>query len=173
MKKFWIYLLTIIILILIYGQYQNYKRFALENYEYKVASEIDLTYHDKSFLLDYYESVEDLNTYVKSQWSANSIDVRVPEEDDEEHKAAAKIYSKKLATVKYYESQLIQSSKLKGQGMINSDIKSYLEDGVTAKDKLSGEHRTKMLGMFGAIVSPCSSPRLLTNACVVASDASK
>ncbi|MDG1330766.1 MAG: peptidoglycan-binding domain-containing protein [Crocinitomicaceae bacterium] len=151
MKKLIIYLLVIIGLILIYGQYKQYNRFKLENYEYKTAKGIDLNYHDKAFLLDYYEAVEDLNNYVKAQWSANGIDVRVPEDEDEETKVAAKAYTKKLANVKYYEGQLLQSKKLKKQGMTNAGIRSYERNGITLEDKIKQEHRDKLLTMFGDV----------------------
>lgn len=151
MKKLCYYLLAIIILILLYGQYTKYTRFKLENYEYKVAQGIDLSYHDKSFLLDYYESVEDLNNYVKAQWSANSIDVRVPEDDDEETKVAVKAYTKKLANVKFYEDQLLLSSKLKKSGMSNQDVKSYQQDGITLADKQSEALKHKLMNMFGDV----------------------
>ncbi|MFK7783893.1 MAG: peptidoglycan-binding protein [Crocinitomicaceae bacterium] len=151
MKNILIFLLGVIILILLYGQYSNYKRFKLENYEYKVEKGIDKGYHDKSFLFDYYEAVEDLNTYVKAQWSANGIDVRVPDVDDEENKAAAKIYSKKLAKVKYYEDQLLLSAKLKKSGMSNADVKSFQEDGITLADKINADRRNKILTIFGEV----------------------
>ena len=134
-----------------YGQYKQYKRFSLENYEYKAAKGIDRTYHDKSFLLDYYEAIEDLNGCVITQWSSNGIDVRVPADDDEETKAATKKYTKKLAKVKYYEDLLLQSSKLKSKGMSNADVKSYQKDGVSAEDKLREEHASKMMTMFGDV----------------------
>ena len=151
MKKLCIYLLVIIGLILLYGQYSNYRRFKLENYEYKVAKGIDKGYHNKSFLYGYYEAVEDLNTHVKAQWSANGIDVRVPEEDDEENKAAAKVYSKKLAKVKYHEDQLSLSAKLKKSGMSNADVKSFQEDGITLADKMNANRAVKMMKMFGDV----------------------
>lgn len=151
MKKLCTYLLVIIGLILLYGQYSQYRRFKLENYEYKTAQGIDKSYHNKAFLLDYYEAVEDLNNYVKAQWSANGIDVRVPEDDDEETKVAAKAYTRKLAKVKYFEGQLLQSEQLKKKGMSNADILSYEKDGTTLEDKTREEHKVKMISMFGDV----------------------
>lgn len=151
MKNILIFLLAFIALILLYGQYSNYRRFKLENYEYKAAKGIDKAYHDKSVLFDYYEAVEDLNTYVKAQWSANGLDVRVPADDDEENKAAAKAYSKKLAEVKYYEDQLLLSAKLKKSGMSNADVRSFQEDGVTLADKMKADRRDKITAMFGDV----------------------
>ena len=151
MKELIIFLLVIIAIIIGYGQYSQYQRFSLENYEYKAIKGIDLDYHDKPFLLDYYEAVEDLNNCVITQWSANGIDVRTPEGDDEETQAGVKIYTKKLANVKFYEGQLIQSSLLKAKGMTNQDVKSLEEDGVTMEDKLREAHKVKLITMFGDV----------------------
>lgn len=148
MKKFWVYLLSIIILILAYGQYKQYKRFSFENYEYKAKNEIDLNYHDKAFLLNYYEAIEDLNGCVITQWSANGIDVRNPEDEDEETKAAVKKYTKKLANVTFYESRLVESAKLKKQGLKGEQVKSILEDGKTLKEKEREAYASKIMGMF-------------------------
>lgn len=149
MKEIIIFLLVIIALIVGYGQYNQYQRFSLENYEYKAAKEIDLAYHDKAFLLDYYEAVEDLNNYIITQWSANGIDVRAPESDDAEEQSAAKVYTNKLAKVKFYEDQLLASTKLKSKGMTNQDVRSFENDGVTMKDKLSDARKSKLIEMFG------------------------
>jgi len=131
MKQIIIFLLVIIFLIIGYGQYKQYKRFTLENYEYQVNDSVDLDYHDKSFLLDYYEAVEELNGYIITQWSANDIDVRIPEDDNEENRLVYKAYAKKLAKVKFYEDQLLKSTEHKGKGMSNQDIKLFQKEGVT------------------------------------------
>jgi hypothetical protein len=148
MKEICIFLLVIIAIVVGYGQYNQYQRFSLENYEYKGVKGVDLAYHDKTFILDYFEAVEDLNNCVITEWSANSIDVRTPESDDAETQTAAKNYSKKLAKVKFYESQLRKSSELKAKGMTNDDVRSFELDGVTMEDKLRDEHKAKLMGMF-------------------------
>jgi len=135
----------------LYGQYSQYKRFKLENYEYKVAKNIDLGYHDKSFVLDYYEAIEDINSHVKAQWSANSIDVRVPEDDNEETKVAVKAYTRKLAKVKYYEGQLLLSARLKKEGVNNADVKSYQDDGITKGEKLNQDRKERLFALFGNV----------------------
>jgi len=150
MKQIIIFLLVIIALIIGYGQYKQYKRFTLQNYEYKKSDQIDLDYHDKAFLLDYYEAVENLDSYVITQWSANDIDVRTPEDDDEETLAASKTYTKKLAHVKFYEDRLLKSSQQKAKGMSNEDIMSFENNGITMVEKQRAEYKAKLLKMFTA-----------------------
>ncbi len=150
MKQIIIFLLVIIALIIGYGQYKQYKRFTLENYEYKVNDNIDLDYHNKAFLLDYYEAVEALNNYVITQWSANDIDVRSPEDDNKESQEASRIYTKKLANVKFYEDQLLKASKLRAEGMTSQDLVLYEQEGITVQEKLREEHKAKLLKMFNS-----------------------
>ena len=110
MKQIIIFLLVIILALIGYGQYKQYKRFTLTEYEYKIPETLDVTNADKGLLLDYYEAVEALNGYVITQWSSDEIDVRNPGDDDEENNAAVSEYRKKLANVKFYESQLLNPS---------------------------------------------------------------
>jgi hypothetical protein len=151
MKQISIFLLTIIVLIIGYGQYNQYQRFTLENYQYQATDGVDINYHSKTFVLDYYEAIEDLNNYIITQWSANRIDVRAPESDDLETQAATVIYANKLALVKYFEGQLLQSAELKTQGMTNQDVRSFEEDGISKADKLRDAHKAKIMRMFGNV----------------------
>ncbi len=110
MKQIIIFLLIIIVAIIGFGQYKKHKRFSLSEYEYKVPETIDITNADKGLLLDYYEAVEAVNGYVITQWSSNAIDVKNPDNDDAEDVAAVNEYRKKLANVRFYESQLLNPS---------------------------------------------------------------
>lgn len=148
MKQIIIFLLVIILGIIGYSQYQKYQRFSLKNYEYKTSDNIDLDYHDKSTLYNYYEAVEGVNNYIGSQWSISRIDVRSPEDDDAKTKLAVDTYSKKLAKVKYYEAQLEKSKLLKDKGLSNDDIKLFESEGITLKDKQKAEADAKMKAMF-------------------------
>ena len=107
MKKIIIFLLLVILGFIAWGQYKEYKRFTLESYEYQVPENIASIDTTDDLLLDYYEAVEQVNGYVITQWSANEIDVRVPEDDDEVTQAAVKEYGDLLAKVKYYENLIL------------------------------------------------------------------
>jgi murein L,D-transpeptidase YcbB/YkuD len=111
MKQIIIFLLIVIIAILGYNQYKKYKRFTFSEYEYKIPEEVNPNSADKALLLDYYEAVEYVNGYVITQWSSEDIDVRNPGDDDDEENAAVAEYRKRLAHVKFYESQLLNPSK--------------------------------------------------------------
>jgi len=152
MKQIIIFLLVIILLLIGFSQYKKYKRFTPPEYEYTSNDNIDLNYHDQTFLLDYYKAIEQLNGYVISQWSYNGIDVRNPEDDNEETQAAISTYSDKLAVVKFYEDQLLSSNKLKGQGLSNPDIKMIEEKGMTQAEYIKAKkdkgQKTKFMQLY-------------------------
>ncbi len=126
MKQIIIFLLVIIALLIGYGKYNQYKRYSSPEINYKSDKNIDVSYHNQELLINYYEAVETLDSYVMLQWSANKIDVRTPEDDDIETKIAVENYAKKLAKVHYYEAILENSTKLKEKGLDNNAIK-FLE----------------------------------------------
>ncbi len=107
MKQIIIILLIAILAFIGLGQYNKYKRFSLEEYEYREPNGIDGAGADKGLLLDYYQAVEVVNGYVITQWSANNIDVRNPKKDNGKTRAAVMEYRKKLANVVFYEEQLL------------------------------------------------------------------
>jgi hypothetical protein len=130
MKQLIIILLLIIAFIIGYQKYTQHKRYNSPEVNYKTDKKIDIEYHDQELLLNYYEAVKGLDSYVMLQWSANKIDVRTPEDDDNETKIAVDLYAKKLARVSYYEALLENSSKLKEQGLSNKEIKFIAENGI-------------------------------------------
>lgn len=144
MKQIIIFLLLIILCLISYGQYSKYKRFSLESYAYKTSNKIDLEYHNKAVLFDYYEAIERVNGYIISQWSANGIDVRNPKKNNERTMAAVNIYTKKLAEVKYFEARLEHAKSLKEKGLTNKDIKLIEDKGITQKE-LQKEEEQKMI----------------------------
>ena len=148
MKQIIIFLLVVILAIIVYGQYKQYERFSLENYEYVPSDNIDLDYHNKDLLYKYYESIEAVNNYIGSQWSINRIDVRSPEEDDAESRLAVDKYTKRMAKVKFYEAQLEKSKTLKDKGLTNDDIKLFENEGLTLKQLQKTEASNKMMTLF-------------------------
>ncbi|NCT08693.1 MAG: peptidoglycan-binding protein [Flavobacteriia bacterium] len=134
MKQIIIFLLLVIVILIGYGKYSQYKRFNSPEIDYKTTKKIDLQYHNQTLLMSYYEAIETLNSYTKLQWTANSIDVRAPKNDDLETQIAVKEYAKKLANVHYFGAILENSFKLKSQGMSNQDIEILENSGMSVED---------------------------------------
>lgn len=134
MKQILIVILFVILLIFGYNQYSDYKRFHSPGVDYVSDKKIDLNYHDKNFLLNYYQAIEDLNSYVRTQWVTQDVDVRNPEDDDKDTQNAVLGYNKKLGIVKFYEDKLVKSAILKKQGISNKEIVFFEQNGLNAKD---------------------------------------
>lgn len=148
MKQLIILILLVIAFFIGFGKYQEYKRYNSPEVDYKTSKVLDLEYHNQEFLINYHNAVEDLNSYVTLQWSANDIDVRTPENEDEETKLAVAKYSKKLAQVKYYETKLAKSFTLKDSGLSNQEIKFLEETGTNLKNYKHQQEVLKIKSMF-------------------------
>ena len=104
MKALLSVLIIVILLIFGYNKYADYQRFSLENYQYQAISAPEGA--DRETAMLYYQKVAALDGYVITQWSTNEIDVRNPEEDDQETLAARASYDKLLGEVKFLENEL-------------------------------------------------------------------
>ena len=150
MKQLIIFLLLIIAFLIGYGKYNQYKRYNSPNVDYKTDKKLDFEYHNQEMIINYHKAIEDINSYVMTQWTANDIDVRTPENEDDETKLAVANYAKKLATIKYYESKLEKSAILKGKGLSNKDIKYLEETGTDLKTHQKTLAINKIKSMFNA-----------------------
>ena len=134
MKQIIITLLVVIFLLLGYNLYSDYKRFHSPGSDYVSSQKIDLNYYDSATLQNYYQAIEDANGYVKMAWTNNDVDVRNPEDDDDATKAVVSGYTKKLGIVKLYENKLVQSAKMKSEGLTDKDIIAFENSGFKGKD---------------------------------------
>lgn len=148
MKQLIILLLLIIAFIIGFGKYQQYKRYNSPNADYKISEKIDLEYHNQEFVLHYYKAIEDLNSFIKMQWTANNIDVKTPEDDADQTKLAINKYADKLATIKYYESKLEKSALLKTNGFSNKEIQFLENTGTNHKTYQESIKINKIKSMF-------------------------
>jgi hypothetical protein len=150
MKQLIILLLLIIAFQIGFGKYNQYKRYNSPNVDYKTEKTLDFEYHNQDLVLNYHKAIEDLNSYVMTQWTANSIDVRTPEDDDDETKLAVTKYAEKLATINYYETKLKKSFTLKSKGLSNTQIKYLEETGTDLKSYNKLLANNKIKSMFNA-----------------------
>ena len=60
MKQIIIFLLVIIIAIIGYGTYNDYKRYNSPEVDYKTEKNIDLSYHNQETVFNYYKAIEEL-----------------------------------------------------------------------------------------------------------------
>ncbi len=148
MKQILISVSIIIIALIAFGKYQQYERFNSTETKHAISETIDLNYHNQELVMNYYESVEVLNTYVSTQWNANKIDVIKPQKDNNPTKIAVVEYARKLAKVNYYESLLEQSKELKTKGLSNNEIKLIEQKGITFEAYQKSLSQNKIKSMF-------------------------
>lgn len=141
-------MLLIITFFIGFGKYNQYKRYNSPEVNYTSTKTIDLEYYNQEIVLKYYQAVEELNSFVMLQWSANNIDVRTPEDDDNETKIAVDTYAKKLATVKYYEDILSKSSELKSKGLTSKEIEFLTKNRVDLKTYNKNLYTNKLITLF-------------------------
>lgn len=148
MKPIIIFLLLCILGFISYDFYKDWNRFHSPEYHYKTDLVIDDNYYDSTVVMYYHDAIQDLNSYVKLQWTANDIDVRLPEDDDLETTLAVKKYSQKLARVSYLERRLVQSSIYKKAGWNNQQIIDFEENHNTPEDIVLAQKRKLMQDLF-------------------------
>ncbi len=153
MKQILISVSVIIIALVAFGKYQQYKRFHSTETKHIISKTIDLNYHNKAIVMNYYDAVEALNTYVSTQWNANKIDVIKPQKDNSLTKLSVAEYARKLAKVNYYESLLEQSNNLKAKGLSNEEIKLIEEKGMSFEAYQKSLAKNKIKSMFNPAYS--------------------
>ena len=153
MKQIIIFLLIIILALIGYGKYSQYKRYNTPEVNYKTDKKIDVNYHNQEFLYNYYKALEELDSYVMLQWTANGIDVRTPEDDDNLTKIAVESYAKKLAMVNYYEAILENSFNLKQKGLSNIEVKTIEEEGIDLETFKEQEEFAKIKNLYNSNVN--------------------
>ncbi|MGJ8683384.1 MAG: peptidoglycan-binding domain-containing protein [Nonlabens sp.] len=147
MKQLIIFLLVIILGFIAYDFYKDWDRFHAPEYHYTTEAAIDASYHDQAVVRDYHEAIADLNTYVKLQWTANDIDVRLPEDDDLETQQAVKEYANKLAHVTYLQQKLEQSALYKKQGWSNEQIMAF-ENNQSSPEALKTQSQKALMNQL-------------------------
>ena len=125
MKQLIIFLLIVILVLIGYGKYNQYKRYNSPEVNYITDQVLYLENHNPEIVKNYYDAVENLNSFVMMQWTANSIDVRTPKNDDAETKLAIETYAKKLAYIKFLELKL--SKKESAEINLNNNSKKEID----------------------------------------------
>ncbi|MCI2228225.1 peptidoglycan-binding protein [Polaribacter sp. MSW13] len=148
MKQIIIFLLLIIAFFIGFGKYHQYKRYNSPAVNYTTNKTLDSQYYDQELVINYHKAIEELNSFVMMQWTVNGIDVRTPEDDNEQTKLAVKKYAKKLASIKYFETKLENSASLKNKGLSNKEIQFLEKTGTNLASYNKAQNATKIKSMF-------------------------
>ncbi len=135
MKKLFLVILIITLPLIGFFQYKNYRRFHPPvDYDYLIADEIDVNYHDQELVDEYYRKAIEIGSFARLNWSNNAIDVRFPDEGNQEAINASKYYNQLISRTKYLEDVLVASAKLKKEYLTNEQVK-LIEAGFS-KDEI-------------------------------------
>lgn len=130
MKRLLLIVLIITLPLIAFFQYKNYRRFHPPvNYEFAISEEVDATYHDQSYLDEYYTKAIEIGAFARIQWRNKGFDVRFPDENIQEEVNASRYYNQLLARVNFLQSRLIASKQMKAEGLSNEDVK-LIESGA-------------------------------------------
>lgn len=147
MKKLLVVIIVISLPLIVFFQYQNYKRFnPPTDYEYVSASEVDVNYHDQILVEEYYSKIVEASAYARQKWSNEGVDVRFPDTNSETELNISKYYNTLIGRIKYLESKLNQSRDLKINGYNNQEI-VRIENGVSPVLVSWADHRESLVDL--------------------------
>lgn len=134
MKRLLLVVIIILLGVIAYFQYENYKRFTPpSSYSLAISSDIDVNYYDPVILQQYYDNVYALNAFGRERWANEGIDVRYPETDNKSQEAA-NYYNSTLSITNRLKDLLVYSEKLKKDGFNNDQIKQIIEKGISPEN---------------------------------------
>jgi hypothetical protein len=152
MKQLIIFLLIVIISLIGYGQYSQYKRYNSPEVNYTTDTVLNLESQNQEIVKNYYDAVENLNSYIMMQWSANGIDVRTPEDDGAETKIAVDAYNKKIAYIKYLEEKLSKTDEFTNNKASDFETNTLKNGGLNLVSSTSTKSEVEKIK---SLFNPC------------------
>jgi len=135
MKRVFAFLILVLLGVIVFFQFKNYRKFSTPNaYDYTInTKEVDINYHDQKAVIEYFETATRLGNYAREQWLNYDVDVLFPEKDNIQSVNASTTYQKMLSRIKFLETRLIYSQKMKTQGFSNDAIAYIEKHGISEK----------------------------------------
>lgn len=138
MKKLIISIFLILLLIILFFQFQNYRRLNPPTfYEYSINKNIDINYHNPVLVYDYYRLCYDIGSFSREQWYNYRIDVLFPDQESDESMKASEKFNLMKSKVSEIETRLLLSAKLKKEGFSNEEILEMETRGIGSKEYLT------------------------------------
>lgn len=136
MKRIIIFILLVANVYIAINQYLKYRRHNPgRDYNYAAKTqEVDANYHDSKAVLEYFELAHKAGSFARKVWYNEGIDVLYEDQSNTQSHNAVLTYNKMLARVKLLEAKLVNSKKLKAQGLDNKAIKFIEENGVKSQN---------------------------------------
>lgn len=132
MKRIFYLVIIIGLPILIFFQYDRYRRFhPPQDYAFPLNDSIDVHYHDPEMVLKYYETAEQCATYARYCWREARVDVLRHDPYDPEHGDLVRRYQQMTSLARFLEGKLLASARLKAQGFSPADIREWEQQGIS------------------------------------------
>ena len=146
MKKLAYLIIILALPIIVFFQYKSYTRFNPPfNLTLTPSDSLDATYYDPLVLQEYHELLHKIPAFARSKWANEGIDVRFPDNGDEESIEAAAHYNQLLSGLKLLETKLKSSFKLKQQGFDNAAINEMELKGISPQT-YKIQHTKELIG---------------------------
>lgn len=124
MKKLLLIIVIVTLPLIAFFQYQKYKKFNPPvAYVYAISDDVDINYHDQELVDEYFAKAVEFGSFARLKWRNEGIDVRFPDENDQEAINASKYWNRLAARLELLERKLESSQKLKAQGHNNQEVR--------------------------------------------------
>jgi len=135
MKRIFYLIVIISLPILLWFQYDRYRRFnPPTDYRLELNPGIDVNYYDPEVVLQYYKYAHESETYARYCWKKHKVDVLAPQLNNPEEQEMARIYNQIKSTASFIEQKLLASANMKSQGYSNEDIRSWETTGLSPEN---------------------------------------
>lgn len=131
MKKLIISIFLILLLLIVFFQFQNFRRLnPPAQYEFAINKEIDVNYYDPIAVKDYFKSAYEIGVFARELWYNERIDVLYPDYSSEQSIDASKVFITMKSKATELEMKLLHSAHLKKQGFANHEIREMDIKGI-------------------------------------------
>ncbi|MEL7145141.1 MAG: peptidoglycan-binding domain-containing protein [Bacteroidota bacterium] len=135
MKKLFYIIVIIGIPVIIFFQFQNWRKFSPPNqYDYQLSDKIDIDYFDPDAVKTYYQNAQEIGSFARATWHTYGIDVRNFDQTDEQSVSKAAYYNLLVSQTKQLEKQLEMSQSYKSDGYSNAEIRQIITTGIKPED---------------------------------------
>lgn len=131
MKKLIISIFLILLLLIVFFQFQNFRRLnPPAQYEFAINKEIDVNYYDPIAVKEYFKSAYEIGVFARELWYNERIDVLYPDYSSEQSIDASKVFITMKSKATELEMKLLHSAHLKKQGFANNEIREMDIKGI-------------------------------------------
>ncbi len=132
MKRLLTLFVIIILVVIAFFQYTNYRRFTPPSvYAYQTADSLDLGFYDPAVLETYFLKAEEVGSFGRYCWKTYGLDVLGDRPHNPNDQKLVQTYQQMRAHLRHLEARLKRSSVLKKKGYDNAAIRIMDTEGLS------------------------------------------